>query len=265
MSVTSSKSDKSEMAQRSLEKTMQPSMSGQCKRCCQSSTPVLFFGEITLTDVLECGVIFHAGSGGERTGNDRKLFQVSQSRLVQFAATSHDIASMEAFVTVGTTKFDALVEALDTDACLSALVARGFTSLRLQIGHGQHEPRAAFPGLELSWYRHDPQYKRDVQRADLVISHAGAGSIMDSLALKKKLVVVVNTQLMDNHQTELAEAMAEHKYCLQTSVQGLQEVLETGDWSGLQDYPQPDEQAFPDLVDAVVGVDVKQLDRKSVV
>lgn len=161
---------------------------------------------------------------------------------------------MHVFVTVGTTKFDALVAALDTDACLSALVARGFTSLRMQIGHGEHLPRASFPGLELSFYRHDPQYKSDVARADLVISHAGAGSIMDGLALKKKLVVVVNTALMDNHQTELAEAMADQKFCLETSVLGLQSVLETGNWDDLQPYPQPDEQAFPDLVDAVTGV-----------
>ncbi|OWZ17060.1 UDP-N-acetylglucosamine transferase subunit [Phytophthora megakarya] len=160
---------------------------------------------------------------------------------------------MLAFVTVGTTKFEALIEALDTNACLSALVARGFTSLRMQIGHGEHLPRRAFPGLEMSFYRHDPQYKSDVARADLVISHAGAGSIMDGLALKKKLVVVVNTALMDNHQTELAEAMADQNFCLQTSVQSVQRVLETGNWDDLQPYPQPDEQAFPDLVDAVMG------------
>ncbi|KAH7479905.1 hypothetical protein PRIC1_008546 [Phytophthora ramorum] len=161
---------------------------------------------------------------------------------------------MHAFVTVGTTKFEALIEALDTDACLSALVARGFSSLRMQIGHGQHLPRATFPGLELTFYRHDPQYKNDVAKADLVISHAGAGSIMDGLALRKKLLVVVNTALMDNHQAELAEAMADQNYCLQTSVQGLQSTLEHGDWDDLQPYPQPDEQAFPDLVDAVMGV-----------
>ncbi|KAG3115128.1 hypothetical protein PI125_g5806 [Phytophthora idaei] len=97
-------------------------------------------------------------------------------------------------------------------------------------------------------------YKRDVAVADLIISHAGAGSIMDGLALKKKLVVVVNTALMDNHQAELAEAMADQKNCLQTTVQGLQSVLEAGDWDDLQPYPEPDEQAFPDLVDAVMGV-----------
>ncbi|ETK83732.1 hypothetical protein F441_11396 [Phytophthora nicotianae CJ01A1] len=161
---------------------------------------------------------------------------------------------MHAFVTVGTTKFDALIVALDTDACLSALVARGFTSLRMQIGHGEHQPRATFPGLTLSFYRHDPQYKRDVSEADLIISHAGAGSIMDGLALKKMLVVVVNTALMDNHQAELAEAMADQKFCLATTVQGLHSVLETGDWNSLQPYPPLDEQAFPDLVDAVMGV-----------
>lgn len=161
---------------------------------------------------------------------------------------------MLAFVTVGTTKFDALVEALDTDACLSALVACGFTSLRMQIGHGEHLPRATFPGLTVSYYRHDAQYKRDVAAADLIISHAGAGSIMDGLALNKKLVVVVNTMLMDNHQIELAEAMAEHNYCIQTTVLGLQNVLEAGNWSHLQSYPQPDEQAFPELVDTVMGI-----------
>ncbi|TDH65368.1 hypothetical protein CCR75_002991 [Bremia lactucae] len=161
---------------------------------------------------------------------------------------------MHAFVTVGTTKFDALIAALDTDACLSALVVRGYTSLRMQIGHGKYLPRATFPGLVLSFYRHDPLYKRDVAEADLIISHAGAGSIMDSLALNKNLVVVVNTMLMDNHQTELAEAMADLKYCIQTNVQGLQKVLETGDWNDLKQYPQPDKQAFPNLVDKVMGI-----------
>ena len=161
---------------------------------------------------------------------------------------------MHVFVTVGTTRFDALVAALDTDACLSALVDRGFTSLRMQIGHGVYVPRPSFPGLELSFYRHDPHYKNDVAKADLVVSHAGAGSIMDSLALRKKLVVVVNETLMDNHQTELAEAMAERNFCLQTSVDELPSVLATGNWTDLQPYPSPDESAFPDLVAAVMGV-----------
>lgn len=163
---------------------------------------------------------------------------------------------MRVFVTVGTTKFDALVRALDSDACLRALADRGCTHLLLQIGHGEHEPRAqsaAAPGLHVSFYRHNPQYKTDVARADLVISHAGAGSIMDALSLQKKLVVVVNTALMDNHQTELAEAMAEQKYCVATTCDALVETLRTMDLSALQAYPDPDEDAFPRLVDHVVA------------
>ncbi|KAM3163382.1 UDP-N-acetylglucosamine transferase subunit ALG13 [Lachancea thermotolerans] len=40
--------------------------------------------------------------------------------------------------------------------------------------------------------------------ADLVISHAGTGSIVDALRLGKRLLVVANTSLMDNHQLQIA-------------------------------------------------------------
>lgn len=165
------------------------------------------------------------------------------------------MSAMRVFVTVGTTKFDALVQALDTDACLAALKARGCTNLLLQIGHGEHIPReasAAVPGLEVRHYRHNPQYKQDVAQADLIISHAGAGSIMDALSLRKQLIVVVNTALMDNHQTELAEAMAEQQYCVQTTCDTLLETLERADLSALVPYPDPDEEAFPRLVEQVM-------------
>lgn len=159
-----------------------------------------------------------------------------------------------AFVTVGTTKFEALVRAVDSDACLAALRTRGFTKVLMQIGHGEYTPRAEAAGLSIDFYRHNPQYKQDVARADLIISHAGAGSVMDALSARKKLVVVVNTALMDNHQTELAEAMADGKYCVQTSPEGLQQVLETADLDALVPYPSPDEDAFPELVDRAMGV-----------
>jgi UDP-N-acetylglucosamine transferase subunit ALG13 len=62
----------------------------------------------------------------------------------------------------------------------------------------------------------------------------------------------VNTALMDNHQTELAEAMAEQLYCHQTTVDELLPTLRTVDFNALEDYPHPDEHAFPSLVDRVV-------------
>lgn len=47
------------------------------------------------------------------------------------------------FVTVGTTKFDPMVEAIDKAAVLSSLSSKGFSSLTAQIGHGDHVP--SFP------------------------------------------------------------------------------------------------------------------------
>jgi beta-1,4-N-acetylglucosaminyltransferase len=45
------------------------------------------------------------------------------------------------------------------------------------------------------------------QSADLVIGHAGAGTIMETLKLGKPLLVVVNDKLMQNHQTDVAQAL----------------------------------------------------------
>ena len=46
-----------------------------------------------------------------------------------------------------------------------------------------------------------------MQAADLIISHCGAGTILEILKLGKKSIGVINTDLLDNHQVELAEAM----------------------------------------------------------
>lgn len=165
------------------------------------------------------------------------------------------------FVTVGTTKFDALIEALDTDECMAQLAARGYSHVLMQIGHGTHTPAPRdddprFPSVE--FFCHDPQYKRHVEAADLVISHAGAGSIMDALSMRKKIVVVVNTLLMDNHQAELADAMAAQNYCIATTCEHLAATLKTADLDALVPYPEPDESAFPRLVDQVMSSDSKQ-------
>ncbi|KAK7753936.1 N-acetylglucosaminyldiphosphodolichol N-acetylglucosaminyltransferase catalytic subunit alg13 [Diatrype stigma] len=41
----------------------------------------------------------------------------------------------------------------------------------------------------------------------VIISHAGAGTILDALGVHARLIAVPNPALMDNHQAELAEAM----------------------------------------------------------
>merc|ERR1712096_56405 len=87
-----------------------------------------------------------------------------------------------------------------------------------QSGRGAYEPSLSteedgddgvgsgweLSGVEISWFRLKPSIAEDMRSADLVISHAGAGSVLEALEARKLLLVVINDSLMDNHQMELA-------------------------------------------------------------
>ncbi|GMM34234.1 N-acetylglucosaminyldiphosphodolichol N-acetylglucosaminyltransferase catalytic subunit [Saccharomycopsis crataegensis] len=61
--------------------------------------------------------------------------------------------------------------------------------------------------LSVETYAFNSALSNDILKADYVISHAGTGSILDSLRAHRPLIVVVNNQLMDNHQAEIAKAL----------------------------------------------------------
>ena len=48
------------------------------------------------------------------------------------------------FVTVGTTCFDALVKAMDTQAVKQELLRRGYTHLLIQMGRGTYVPTKVY-------------------------------------------------------------------------------------------------------------------------
>ena len=109
------------------------------------------------------------------------------------------------FVTVGTTRFEELVEVVDSDAVKAALVSRGYSELVVQYGKGEYQPcLTPYPGLKQSSYRYKPSLQEDFASADLVISHAGFGCLIESLGMGKAVLAVINTSLMDNHQVEIA-------------------------------------------------------------
>eukprot|EP00752_Nemacystus_decipiens_P004222 g3857.t1 len=146
-----------------------------------------------------------------------------------------------------------MVEAIDQASVLAGLSSKGFSSLTAQIGHGHHVP--SFPvdpeALDCRWYRFKPTLQEDMGRADMVVSHAGAGSIMEALGLGKALVVVVNSALMDNHQAELAEAMAQRNYLRATTPEELAATLVALDDSpsARTPYPSAKPEAFAAVVD----------------
>lgn len=118
------------------------------------------------------------------------------------------------FVTVGTTLFPELIEAVVSEEILAILSKYHCKDLVLQYGAGHHiqsdqieHIRKEF-GIKAHCFDYKATIQPDIFASDLVISHAGAGSCIEVLTAQKPLIVVVNDNLMHNHQTELAEQLA---------------------------------------------------------
>lgn len=165
------------------------------------------------------------------------------------------------FVTVGTTDFDELLERIDNAAFPQLLKEFGCCSLTVQRGRGSYvfnklKSACEDAGIELSVYRFKPTLAEDMNKADAIISHCGAGTVLESVSLKKFLIVVVNPTLQGNHQTELADAMAEQGWCIATEPNKLFDKLSAlasiGDpWAKIKAYPEAEPELFSGLVDSL--------------
>ena len=92
--------------------------------------------------------------------------------------------------------------------------------------------------------------------AALIISHAGAGSILEGMRLGALMVVVVNDALMHNHQQELAGELHERRHLLSTVPSSLAATLRelAEKPPALEHMPPPDEEAFPRFLTKELGL-----------
>ncbi|XP_054743308.1 UDP-N-acetylglucosamine transferase subunit ALG13 homolog [Anastrepha obliqua] len=145
------------------------------------------------------------------------------------------------YVTVGTTKFDELINEVVSSRCLHALQQRGCQKLVIQHGHGRpvqnvNHIRQVY-GITLEQYDFKLETPRtDILDADLIIGHAGAGTCMDILNHSRPGIIVVNDRLMDNHQKELAQELSKEGYVFYSNVEGLAKIIEQADVTKLQAY-----------------------------
>ena len=157
-------------------------------------------------------------------------------------------------VTVGTTKFEKFIRVFDTEEILTELQLLGVKTITVQIGRGEYIPfqntsLALKKSMELSHFDLKPSIEEYINEADLIIGHAGVGTIVETLRANKPLLVIVNQDLMDNHQQEVASGLEKKGYINVAYPETLLETLKTKDVFHVIKYPPVDYNAFPNVVD----------------
>ncbi|KAI8350138.1 UDP-N-acetylglucosamine transferase subunit ALG13 [Blakeslea trispora] len=168
---------------------------------------------------------------------------------------------MSLFVTVGSTGFDRFIqETTSRDFILSA-VENGFKKIQFQYGTSEsifiHNLQAYDgPALAIDGYKYKNSITEDMYEADVIVSHAGAGTMLQALRLgNKKMIVVINSSLMDNHQHELANAMADEGYVICSELSELADTIKNIHQISLKPFPKPDPQIFASVINEQMGLD----------
>ncbi|GIX63246.1 glycosyltransferase family protein 28, putative [Babesia caballi] len=110
-------------------------------------------------------------------------------------------------VTVGTTSFDGLIAAVDDAETQLELKRLGYTDICYQIGESARQIQHEI--LRTRVVRFAKDFDALLRESELVISHMGAGTILDVFRLRKKALFVPNNQLADDHQMQLFRVMDE--------------------------------------------------------
>jgi beta-1,4-N-acetylglucosaminyltransferase len=105
------------------------------------------------------------------------------------------------FVTVGTTPFDSLIEYLDNMESKEEII--------LQISKD-----AKYIPKNKKYFQFISNINEYYEKASLIITHAGAGSIYNLLEKEKIIIIVPNTERVDNHQLDITEYMKNENYAL---------------------------------------------------
>ena len=150
------------------------------------------------------------------------------------------------FVTVGTTQFDRLIETIFSEQSNVLQTMRecfDVEKIIVQAGRSQ-KPTKLPTHVQVEFYQYKDSIAKDMEQADLVISHAGAGTIMQGLEAQKKLLVVVNEDLMNNHQLEIAHQMEKENYLLHCTCSTLTDGLEKISKKDFQRYEKGNPHLF---------------------
>ena len=160
---------------------------------------------------------------------------------------------MKVFVTVGTTKFDSLIKTVFGSEVQKVLVEKNYKNLTVQIGNSQ-EPNLKQVQTKIEEiYTFKTSLDEDIKSADLVIAHAGAGTCLEVLESKKPLIVVINEELMGNHQTELAERLEKDNHLVRCTCSTLAEKIREFNTKTLVPYEKGNVEIFKNFIEDLLS------------
>lgn len=145
------------------------------------------------------------------------------------------------FVTVGSTKFDSLIEALCSEQFEAAALQQNIC--RWIVQYGKSDPSRlsnVSKQVEIIKFEYSSSLEPHFSTADVIIAHGGSGTILDSIrgpvfsnsgGFPKRLIVVPNSCLLDNHQSELARELAKSGICMNVELHDLSLAL-SAHWEG---------------------------------
>lgn len=115
------------------------------------------------------------------------------------------------YLTLGTSKyqFDRLL--IYFDKLIDENVIKG-DDVFAQIGYSNYNPR----NFKFVDFMSGDQALYTIRKANLIVTHAGTGSIINSLKLRKKIIVVPRKselkEHIDDHQNEIAESFKSRNF-----------------------------------------------------
>ena len=102
-------------------------------------------------------------------------------------------------VTVGSTKHEDLIEAIDEPDLMVILECEGFEQIYIQkgftiflsnlIGDGDYTPhKIQNSSIDIQIVEYLPSLLEEIKSSDLIITHAGTGTIFECLGMRKRVL-----------------------------------------------------------------------------
>lgn len=128
------------------------------------------------------------------------------------------------FVTVGTTPFDELIEYIDNLEIEDEII--------LQISN-----EAKYIPKKKNSFKFTKNINDYYEKADIIISHAGAGSIYNLLEKNKKIIIIPNLSRVDTHQLDITQYMQKENYAITCqNINQLDKIIKNIDSYKLKKY-----------------------------